>query len=651
MFKGKRSGWSVGVLFSLLLFFLIFSCGVVLANDYWYQFGNMDYGDKKPVFASLSVSEHNVSSPFSCSMSETFLFSPVVADLDNDGVNSIVFAGNQKLLVYDFACNLEQSLTIGADILSMPVITNIDYDDNDYNEVAVHTANNIFFYEFNVSSDMLVQKASTPTLNTGERGLSCNFAQNRYVCVTVESNRQNLTKYVWTVDGFDSVTYDTNKVTDAVYGGNQQIQEPGSFQGYGSAVFLEPNRKEISFLMVYETADDYWLTTWDMIFGDNLTENRCQGLTPFSPLGADYIRGGSLLARIGSSGFEPNVNVFSGLFKRSASTIRAGFFVLCDKSGTARVEKSFGGNVSNWACGDFTLNGANECCIMHHNQSNTNDYFECYDQNYLRVVYALLNSSNRLSGLSLADFDDSNDYLEVVTSNGIYSFDGSDFSSLLNLSGPFDYDGSVQTVIKDSSSGLNYNIYTEDSVAIVFGFEPGVGAFCGDGVCQDFENELVCFSDCWVNETGPDSSLVDNFEPCVVDSDCESGYCIYGFCSLKEAGVGCEGDWECASGYCDPISHKCTKPSLWDSLTIGKEGYFGDDVNTNNLISIAIIVFTAGPVMVAGGVLAVVGGIFLGVIEMAFFAFVGWLSAWIFVVGMIVLIIGGFVVIFLKAQG
>ena len=166
----------------------------------------------------------------------------------------------------------------------------------------------------------------------------------------------------------------------------------------------------------------------------------------------------------------------------------------------------------------------------------------------------------------------------------------------------------------------------------------GVSVSCGDGVCSGAENQLTCPVDCLINTSNPPSDLKGVGEKCVNDSVCFTDYCLYGVCSLKSTSLECDFDYECLSGVC--FNGECTKPSLWERLDASKKESFGDDVNTNNGISILVMIFT-GLGFGAGGVLGILLGFILIMVEAFFFAYVGWLSGWIAFVLIVGYIVAG----------
>jgi hypothetical protein len=144
------------------------------------------------------------------------------------------------------------------------------------------------------------------------------------------------------------------------------------------------------------------------------------------------------------------------------------------------------------------------------------------------------------------------------------------------------------------------------------------------------------------------ANLSQASETCNANSDCITGFCLYGFCSLKSNGDSCVHNYECDSAQC--VNGKCKKASLWQLIDSGKDSLAGDDDNTNNFISIAIILAIVAGVVAGSmgnvlGVLLAIVSFYAGAI---FFTSVGWLSSWILIILIVMGIMGTIVLIFLK---
>ena len=122
--------------------------------------------------------------------------------------------------------------------------------------------------------------------------------------------------------------------------------------------------------------------------------------------------------------------------------------------------------------------------------------------------------------------------------------------------------------------------------------------------------------------------LADVNSPCNSASECNSGKCLNGFCSLKVASEVCSANAECLSGSC--VNTMCTKPSIWQLVDGSKTEQFGDDSNSNNFISLFLMLFIMGVMIFVGrNAIAVFAGIIVFIVLGFFFTIVGWLSPFI----------------------
>jgi hypothetical protein len=148
-----------------------------------------------------------------------------------------------------------------------------------------------------------------------------------------------------------------------------------------------------------------------------------------------------------------------------------------------------------------------------------------------------------------------------------------------------------------------------------------------------------------IDTTFDNATLFGVDKPCTSDSECISGKCIMGYCAAKMGGEACLNDYECLSGFC--TNGVCERASLWQNIDSAKDSVAGDDTNTNNLVSLIIIVIlTIIPIVYGRNVLSVVVGMGVFFCLTLFFTIVGWLSPFI-LVGCIITLLVGIVLIFM----
>lgn len=162
----------------------------------------------------------------------------------------------------------------------------------------------------------------------------------------------------------------------------------------------------------------------------------------------------------------------------------------------------------------------------------------------------------------------------------------------------------------------------------------------------------IIFGDLVFCVMGEDSTVTAKIEltkpgaSCEIDDDCDCRLCEYGFCVLRRARMDCvingtSRDDCCLSGDCS--NGKCTKEGLWDSIESSKNQQFGDDVDTNNFISLFFIIGISGFLMYYGNI---IGGVFALYLLSIFFVIVGWLSPFI----LIGIIITGLIAVVFKVM-
>lgn len=148
-----------------------------------------------------------------------------------------------------------------------------------------------------------------------------------------------------------------------------------------------------------------------------------------------------------------------------------------------------------------------------------------------------------------------------------------------------------------------------------------------DGLSYSAETCYYLFNQLDENLDSP--SDINIGDTCDSGDECDSGYCEYNICSLKPGGYECNMDAECLSELCK--NGECTKPSLFQTVESAKNQQVGSDSNTNNLISLIIMVgVTIAIIWGSKGHIAgiVVSGLAFNGLGF-FFLLVSWLSPFI----------------------
>lgn len=135
-------------------------------------------------------------------------------------------------------------------------------------------------------------------------------------------------------------------------------------------------------------------------------------------------------------------------------------------------------------------------------------------------------------------------------------------------------------------------------------------------------------------------------EICSKNEDCDSGFCDGGMCGKAPFGFACDDDNDCLSGVCS--NNVCTNPSLSQMIQYFVSHYFGSDTSSLNIVALFIILL-----------ITMIVGFYLRSVVLAMVTFyavsllmmlLGLLSTFFFFLFIIVGIIIGFVVMYLKSQ-
>lgn len=642
----------------LYLIILLVLSLIVFANGYVINYGGMGTGTdisvngyKKSAYSSPYASHHNLSSKFLCEISDNPTFQPLIKDLNNDLRNEIIVSTTSNFInVYDFNCGLVTSLNFGETIQSVPAFVPVK---SGKSILAVLGTTVIKFYDLN-SNNTLVLDGYINTVHSSEVGLTCDDASvgvdngfpNQAVCMAYTTSN-NMSKYIIYYNSTDS-TYRSVNNNFATTPREFYEEYTGYASGYANAKTtgspIYPVWTESVPVSVPFVGFKLYDQNLQVYTGCNMTTANSNAVTES---GTDLYL---LLSSIGSS-TTINVFGFSGILKKNAQA-DTNFYALCDSSGAIKVsgQKTVNNGMSNFACGDWNIDGLNECCFVD-DYNASEQRFKCYDAAFTMITNVSFPTSTN-QRISLAEFNSSNSYMEIVSADGIFQYDGSSINSLYDVSlytaDPF---ASVMTAIKDSNNN-NYGVVQTGTNIVIFGYDPTTDLYCGDGSCDGTENMINCEVDCAPVVENLTSDLLVVGSSCVVNEDCVTGFCAFGSCTYLSSGDSCNADYECGSGVCG-INDKCTKESLANNLNNLKTSLFGSDTTTNNIIALFVSVSLGVTVAVilagVGGMMAAMGGLILTFYSCLIITMmIGWLSAWLFVIFMILAIIIGMGLYFLN---
>jgi len=622
----------------LVLILMVVCSSLTLANLEWFNYGNVGYsiGNDYVYFGSLLQSNHNVSDKFSCEISTSALFSPVIADFNLDGFNEIVVVNSlDEVRVYDFGCSLLFVQNLGEDIKSMPSVLN--WNENEYSEFVVHSVSKITIFEYDSIAGNYSAIKSVDTVGSAEFGLVCSSELPDAICMSINGSR--IDSIVYNIDN------DLYSVLSDFYLANDKVTNSAPFGGLGIGKFIHTTELDIPVVGVDASSG-----LRGYILSSNLDEDyNCQIEVPsstFSQLSQVHVG----YAGLGSA-TSPSNFFMSGKMRQGASKYY--YASICDNSATRRVFiKSGSGldDITNWAVSDFDGINGNDACILYFNSTADSSQFVCVNSGYNVFFNQFYNVTRGYSYLGVADFDNSNsNYMEFVTIDGIirYNPTNNSFSNIYDITGLLSNQSASIQVVRSDTSNSNNVVYTQGDKVFVIGFSAVNVVSCGDSVCSASESVYTCPVDCLVNSSAP-PDLLGSGEGCVNSSECVTGLCLYNYCALKGNGVTCSADYQCLSGDCG-TNGKCKKASLWETIDAGKSESFGDDTNTNNLISIVTMSAIGYGFIASGNPFGIVAGFIIIIAFGGFFVAVGWLQFWIFMVMILVAIASGLVMLLLKA--
>ena len=629
----------------LSLFLLLFSCFVV-GNRFWENSGNIGYsqaesGFKKLFYSSNMLSNHNLSQPFSCTIDETPTFEPIIVDATGfsvvDNLIYVIVNSGTQMKVYDMDCNILYAINLPEVAKSPPVFRYVNSSSN--GNILILGASSLWVYVNNGSSVFYQYNLSlgaTPIVNTfaclGESGgISTGDPNNPFVNVCTYQTTNNITSIGIFINssGTNIEKRYLKSVSTGVIGLNT------GYTATGGGYFTSQNAE-----LIYYTNDagtiNYKLIAFNpigAILGNNppmpvnCTASGFSGTT----VTEENLKVGA--ASLGSS-VGMNAVVYSGYVTQTGNN---NLYGICNSNGVSKLVFPVGSasttSVSNFVVADYNQDGFNEACILYSkNLTSLNSTFSCYDSSYNLILNKSLTTTT--GGISMADFDDSNTNLELITMDGIFDIDTGVNLNDVSLH-TADVDGVSQVVIKDASQS-NFALYTQSDKILVYGFRTLVATLCGDGICSGEEGIFVCPQDCTVNESIFGGDLPVN-EVCSEDINCLSGKCESGICVYKTSGDSCNGGAECLSGVCNS-NGLCSKSSMWEGLTNAKNSFGFSDENSSILWSFIIAIVFAGLCSAGVGSLTNSGIAFTVTFALIFLSSIvlmtvgGWIPAYILII-------------------
>ena len=631
--------------------FMIFLCfvlcfNIVNANIYWGQSGNSNYqsegGNSFIYYGSNSQNpaENLTYSKVSLVYSN---YEPVVADLNVDGNKEIVLTdlASNTIKIFNTAGDLINTLNLDEDITShitlssqfagtrknLNILTNESFFQYGYFNSVVG-----FKEYFNVDYADYIWWDNVSSLDK----MFCDSIDSFDNCILLRTGDD----VIYHIDiGSMYFTNTSNRLThsldnvDMDYNGLTTIRGIGDIADWGIVCNMIGSCRVSCDLINVETG---------------IVENSFS-TGALSHIGSSACDSQNIVDLKFGGGIQDGdkrvyLNYIFGYSHIGSSYERDGLIVFDLNGNVLFSDNTFYNDYSNPAIADFNKDGKNEFCYFKHYTGSSDHSFSCYDSDF-NLVFSETSSvyygSTIAPKFAMGDFMSEDDNMCLAMVEGIFCFNETNNSVKVFDSGYSTGDAYPVVVEIDDDGYLGY-VYADDDKGFIVLPDVANYSACGNGICDDWENDFTCYVDC--HSDYPDAPEVEGEylvgTHCESDSDCAGNLkCEYGVCSLSGFNEECSTNAECLSGEC--VAGYCTKSGLWALLSASKTQQFGDDTHTNNFISLIIIISVASAV---GIYLNIWGGIMVLFSLGIFFTLVGWLSAFIlvgfFIVGIIALVFG-----------
>lgn len=495
------------------------SCaGTACANSF---LGN-DFGSASFYGNSMNViNTQNSTSYAMCILNTGSIYRALVGQIFTDtgaasdfNPNIVITESTTSIAIYDKTCVLLDRITLPHALTAPPILT--DIDGNFQNEIAT-VIGNITFYQYNMTGSAFQVLAQFQNRST-YKSLDCFRPQteaagfrNFETCTSLDArtpfNKIFITSFSgivpWLVQFLD-VENTTGQIT-----GNSN-----SFSGVYN---------NLQGTAVIDNFFNYYVPT---CFVNNNVQCSAYDMEGFSRFNESYgaianynelLQHDNYVAKVDSTW-----RVITSYFGDTSGNRAYDKVVtmIMDLSGDTKYSSLSSGNASNIVVGDYNHSGLNKMCMIS-GISSTSPRFICMDAfgniangiNYsaIPIVTGLPKLNQDYLPIAMGTYIYGSGQMQLFTYNGIWNYDGSNFTNIFQTNITADDDMTGFPVVVQGDTGAPLSIYADESVAFII-YDTAAISSCGNGICDALENGFICPADC--------NGVVLNASNCTTNFDC-----------------------------------------------------------------------------------------------------------------------------------